>query len=112
MNLCPNKDKVMESVYVVLRRELREDENDESILRVFKTLESAKVYFHEVVANEKADYMYNQTGSTDCTDEDLEEADVSEMYHEAEDGTLDWHIWLPTSWDELFIRIIRYDLYE
>lgn len=102
----------MEKVYVLLRSEYRDDTKDRSIIRIHKTPEGAKEDFLKVVADEKAEYMYAQTGSTDATKEDMELAGVDERYQEDEDGTIYWHIWQPDGWDEVFIQLFSYTLFE
>ena len=102
----------MEKVYVLLRSEYRDDTKDRSIVRIHKTHEGAKADFLTVVACEKAEYMYAQTGSTDATKEDMELAGIQERHQEDEDGTILWHIWRPDGWDEVFIQLFPYTLFE
>ena len=102
----------MKSVYVLLRREYTEDGDNATILSVHETLEGAKKRFHDRVAEERANYVSDETGKGDVSAEALEDAEIEEAYNEDPEGTLDWHIWLSDSWHELFIHIFRYNLEE
>lgn len=100
------------NVYIIERHEYREEGNDQRVLAVHQTLEGALEHFREFVWNEKAEYMYEETGSTDISNETMEMAGVEEQYHEDPEGTQDWHIWKPAGWNELFIHIFKYTLYK
>ena len=102
----------MKEVYVIICNEYREEGRDENLISIHETLRGAIERFHEVVFNEKADYVYRQTGSTEMDKETLELHNIKEQSHEDPDGTLDWHIWLPSGWDEVFVHIFRYPLYS
>ena len=99
-------------VYIITRDEFREDGNDFTTLCIHETLKGAIAHFNQIVADERADYMYNQTGSIDTSAEAMEQAGVEEAFKTDPDGTMSWHIWLPLSWDELFIHIFRKELLD
>lgn len=95
-------------VYVIERHEYREEGNDQSVLAVHQTLEGALEHFREFVWNEKAQYIYGETGSTEMSDEVMEQEGIEEMYKDDPDGTRSWHIWKPLGWNEIFIHIFEY----
>ena len=100
----------MKEIYIIERHEYREEGSDQSVLAVHETLAGAISHFNEIVETEKTEYMYGETGSTDHTPEDLEDAGVTEQFKEDPEGTLSYHIWRPTGWNELFIHIFKYNL--
>lgn len=100
----------MKEVYLIERHEYSEEERGEGVLAVHETLSGAIDHFNRIVEEEKAGYMYAETGSTDHAPEDLENAEVEEMFKEDPDGTKSYHIWLPCGWHELFIHIFKYEL--
>lgn len=102
----------MEKVYVVLRSEYAEDVNETEILSIHKTLDGALDRFREAIWNVKADYMYNETGSTDTSKEAEEMAGIESNLETFADGTPHWHMWLPCSWHEVFVDIYERNLYE
>lgn len=98
----------MKEVYLIERHEYREEGSDQSVVAVHATLAGAIEDFNEIVEMEKTEYLYGETGSTDHTPEDLENAGVEEKFNEDPDGTKSYHIWRPTGWNELFIHIFKY----
>ena len=94
----------MRNVYVITLERFTEEGTELELLGVHQTLEGAKEHFRELVWNEKANYIYNQTGSTDTSVEAMEDADIQEETLE-NDCHICWHIWLNCSWHEVFIHI-------
>ena len=99
----------MKSVYVITRSQYKEDGNDQCVMAIHETLEGAREHFKTIVEEEKSLYMYSESDSTDTSREALEEMGVEENWHEdASDGTLNYHIWRPDGWNELYIDMWIY----
>lgn len=91
----------MKTVYYITRNEYREDGNDHSLIAIHETLAGGALHLHQLVIDEREKYM-----------EELENEDVEEAWHEDPDGTMDWHIWEPCGYNELFLHLFAKELLD
>jgi hypothetical protein len=102
----------MKEVFYIQKDEYQEDGNDTRIIAFHETLSGAVSHFNDIVEQEKPYFMYDETTSTDCSEEAMEDAGIAEMYHEDADGTRDYHIWNNSGWHEVYIHLFRKEVLD
>lgn len=103
-------------VYLLTKTEYTDEGHDKRVLSIHETAEGALSKFREEMFNSKAEYAYEETGSTDIDEQSLKDACIDEQY--TEDVSEDkktikycvWHIWRDTGWHELFVELFRIEL--
>ena len=82
----------MKKVYMIMVDEWSDGYVSTSIEGIHATLEGAKFHFHEVTWNETANFILNETGERDTSDEALERYGFQKRIGQHPDGTLSFCI--------------------
>ena len=102
----------MKKVYMIMVDEWADGYVATTIPAIHATLDGAKEHFREITWNETANFILNETGEHDTSDEALERYGIQKRTGEHPDGTLSFCIEYKPGAPEYGSRTIYVHIYE